>query len=495
VPTAPQDAQVRLDVVALKNGDQFVGKVTADLDAYIEIRMEDGATIGVSRALVKEVRRGAEVAPSRDAVVRPEDAWFVLHDADGASVGWLHSSVTARQDGSFSINEEYEFVNGVRRYQVTNTCAADKHGRGVRCYFRERVSTPRLRRQMLVDDPLARDDRVEDERIVEAVVEGGALRVLRLDGRGRHERQLPWSDQSTFPMLARAVARQSATCIGPTAMFDPRHEELMLLRVDGTGSRQMMIEGARQSVSEVLVSSAAGDHVGSREWVGVDDRVVRRELAGPALVAIPSSAQTARRAVGVSSIQSAVVAEVQGRFGMWVPSPAWRSIESLPPGHIAFDCDVHDAAVRVSLIDHLDPGTTLETAADAVGNWFSLLYPQFEVTARAEVRVRGRRAVRMQASDARNVQQATVDVIPFDGHFLMLSCRAPIGALDELAGDFAFVRRTIELEGAALNPTTTGPLKQERGGRMRPPTGPLPAPKPASRVGRLVQPGSGRTPR
>ena len=55
---------------------------------------------------------------------------------------------------------------------------------------------------------------------------------------------------------------------------------------------------------------------------------------------------------------------------------------------------------------------------------------------------------------------------------------------DELTPDFTFVRRTIELDARSLSPTPQGPLSRNRGGKMRPPTGPLPAPTPAPRVTR-----------
>ena len=486
---------VQLDVLALKNGDELVGKITSELDAYVEIQIEDGATIGVSRAMVKEVRRAARSELARAAVVRPDDAWFALHDADGASVGWLHASVTTRTDGSFAVNEEYEFVNGSRRYQITSRCVADATGRGLRCYYRERVSTPQLRRQLPMSDPIASADRIGDERIVEAVVAGAELKVSRMDARGRSRRSLPWGEDSTFPLLARTIARQGKRRLGPTPMFDPRHEELQTRVFDGAGARQLMIDGARQRVVELSESNGAGADLGRREWVDAACRVVRRELAGPALVAVPSSAASARASVGETTIQSAVVAEAEGRFGLWVPSPAWRSADSLPPGHLSLDCAVHGAQVRLSLLEHLDRDTGLQTAADAVGNWFGLLYPELEIGARFSVNVRGRQALRMTAGDAGRTQRATVDVIPHEGSFLVLLCRAPSAAWDELERDFAFVQRTLELDRDALNPRPTGPLSENRGGKLRPAAGPLPAPTPAPRVSSAGSRGKVRIPK
>ena len=478
----PSDPEAKLDVVVLKNGDELVGSITAELDGYVEIAIEDGAAVGISRAQVKEVRKRAVAAPLKAAVVRADDAWFVLHDADGASVGWLHSSITTANNATFTVNEAYEFRNGTRRYQITNQCTADQNGRGLRCYYRERVSQPQLRRQLPGVEQLGSSDRIEDERIVEAKAVGEQLQVTHLDGHGRYERQLPWSNESTFPLLARTLARQATMVIGPVSMFDPRDEELVVRRVDGKGARHILVDGVKQRVGEVTETDAVGASRRNREWVDANQRIVRRELAGPALVAVPSSAASARSAVGVTSIPSAVVAEADGRFGLWVPNPAWVPVEPLPAGHLTFACATQEAEVRLSLLDHLAAGTVLDTAADGVANWLVLLYPQLQVDSRFYSNIRGRKCIRLVASDSRNVQRATVDVIPFEQHYLVLICRGKVSAWDELAPDFAFVRRTVELDAPALNPNPQGPLTTKRGGKMRPPTGPLPAPTAAPRV-------------
>ncbi|MGK0519801.1 MAG: hypothetical protein ACJAUC_002503, partial [Planctomycetota bacterium] len=104
-------------------------------------------------------------------------------------------------------------------------------------------------------------------------------------------------------------------------------------------------------------------------------------------------------------------------------------------------------------------------------------------------------AVRMSATDSRNVDRAMIDVIPFDNRFLVLICHAPKRAWNELATDFAFVRRTVELDSAGLNPKRQGPLSSRRGGRIRPPSGPLPAPTPAPRISKSDNPNNVRIPK
>ena len=106
-----------------------------------------------------------------------------------------------------------------------------------------------------------------------------------------------------------------------------------------------------------------------------------------------------------------MVAEADGRFGIWVPNLTWTAVQPLPAGHLALRCEVHGAEVRLSLLDHLEAGTMLDTATDAVANWLGLLYPQLQVQGRRRVQVRGRSAMRMQAADPRARERATVDVV------------------------------------------------------------------------------------
>jgi hypothetical protein len=101
----------------------------------------------------------------------------------------------------------------------------------------------------------------------------------------------------------------------------------------------------------------------------------------------------------------------------------------------------------------------------------------------------------MSATDSRNVDCAMIDVIPFDNRYLVLICRAPKRAWNELATDFAFVRRTIELDSAGLNPKQQGPFSNRRGGRIRPPSGPVPAPTPAPRISKSGNPNNVRIPK
>lgn len=477
--TAPQAAPRALDVVELKNGDQLVGRVVAEIDGYVEVQLEAGAVVGLASTFVAAIRRGAHAAPAAASNQPPRNEWFVLYDACGTAVGWLTSAVTHRSDGGFTVSEEYEFQDGARRYQVTSLATADHGNAAVSTYFRERISEPVLATISLpgVDND-AQTERIVDERIVEAFCRGDRLCVQRLDRHGRREREIEWPAGASFPLLARAMVR--AAPVGSLPVFDPATEELVVRSYAGARQRSVVLAGERLQITELAETTATGRN---NEWLDASSRTVRRELAGPALVAMPSNADSAPFAVGAATIAGALVPEVGGTFGLWLPNPAWVARDDQPAGQVALACEAHGASVTLSRIDHLEADASLDTAADAVANWFALLQPDLRISGREPVTVRDRTAVRLLAGGrtGRTATQATVDVIPHEGRYLVLVCLARTAAWEELGADFDFLRRSVELEAQAMSPTLQGPLAEPRRAGRRSPlraVPPLPAAPP-----------------
>jgi len=466
-PPAPPGATA-LDVVVLKNGDRFEGRITAQLDGYVELQLDAGATIGLGIAQIAEVRHGGgALAPATAPVIAPQDQWFSLHDAAGNPVGWLHATITSAVDGTFTICEEYEFVEGAARWQITSMCTADQHFMPRTSYFRERKSTPALASAPLGDVAAgASADRIVDERIVEATCNGETLHTTRLDRSGRRERELAFRTGSTFPLLARIVARHSGAPLANVTLFDPATEELVVRTFDGARSRRVTIDGKTLDVTEVTENTTAGKN---SEWIDASARTLRRELAGPALVAIPSSAASAAHAVRGAAIPSAIVADASGAFGLWIPNPSWQVQENTPAGNVVLRCEAHGASIVLSRLDHLEKGASSDTAADAVLNWFRLLQPSLAAQSRESVLVRDRSVVRLTCvgRPAKEPVRAVIDVIPHRDGFLALVCTAVDASWNELAPDFDFVRRSIELEPQSLAPTLQGPLAPKAKGKGR----------------------------
>ncbi|MGB3966400.1 MAG: hypothetical protein WBO45_06690, partial [Planctomycetota bacterium] len=262
---APQDPPPALDVVELKNGDSIAGRITTELDGYLELELEAGATLGLSKAQIASVRRGAAPVPPASTAVAPSSEWFVLHDATGQAIGWLQTAVTRRRDGSLTVGEEYEFQQGSRRYQITAQATADASGAAVRSYYRERVSEPVLASLALPGaETAAAHERIVDERIVEATVRGDQLAVQHLDRWGRRERRLPWVDGASFPLLLRAATRASGQATGPRTLFDPANEEFTIRAYDASRTRAVVFAGRTVQVREVAETTATGRNA---EWV------------------------------------------------------------------------------------------------------------------------------------------------------------------------------------------------------------------------------------
>jgi hypothetical protein len=465
-----------LDVIELKNGDQLEGRITAEVDGYVELTMGPGETVGISRAQVKSILRGAgAVVPALSGTVRESSEWFVLYDAHGDAVGWLHTAVQARPDGGITASEEYEFVEGRRRYQITSMCVAGAGLVPLSSYFRERISDPMLS-AVMSPAAAAHSERIVEERIVEAKAGGDRLHVQRLDRTGRHERQLEWAAGATFPLLARTLARHTGKPVVATRAFDPAIEELVTCNFSGARQRLVTLDGSATQVTEIAETTATSRN---STWIDANLQTVRRELAGPSLVALQSNADSARFAVGGVRVASAVVSEQGGEFGLWVPNPAWQLQEGIPQGQVVLSCEAHGASISLTRLDHFEPDTSLEAAAEAVGRWFALLHPGLKVDGSSMITIRDRKAVQMLAKggSAKKQMRAEIDVMAHQGQFLALVCLAPAPAWDELAADFEFLRRSIELSPQALSPTLQGPLARTKSGAAEAPGNAGPAPK------------------
>jgi hypothetical protein len=183
-----------------------------------------------------------------------------------------------------------------------------------------------------------------------------------------------------------------------------------------------------------------------------------------------SSADSARLAVGGVHVASAVVSEQGGEFGLWVPNPAWQLEEGIPRGQVVLTCEARGATISLTRLDHFEPGTSLEAAAEAIGKWFSLMHPGLKIDGSTRIAIRDRKAVQMLAKggSSKHAMRAEIDVMAHQGQFLALVCLSPADAWDELAADFDFLRKSIELSPQALSPTLQGPLAHSKSGATDP---------------------------
>src|SRR5262249_24581239 len=318
--------------------------------------------------------------------------------------------------------------------------------RPVSDYFRERISDEV--EGAVPDDPLGRASRVHSERIVEARVDGAALHVARLRVEGREERDLPWPEGATFPLLARQRHLAAHTALA-VPVFDPAIEELTARAFPADRQRTVAIDGRSVPVTETVESTSTGRN---DTWLDASAHVLRREISGPSLVAMPSTAELARGAVARgTALPARFAAEAGGGFGLGRPNPAWEVVPTAE-GAVALRCELHDATISLSVLDHLDKGTSLAAAADAVERWFRLLQPGARIERREWIKVRDRDALQLQAKgrNGDRAEGAVLVVVPWQDVFLVLRCSAPPRALEELQPDFAAVIAHLELDSKAV---------------------------------------------
>ncbi len=448
-PAVPIEASApaRRDSIELRGGEILVGRIVLERGSYVEIELQAGCVVGFRQEQIAAIRRG-EVEPEAPvrAAVPARDEWFLLHDGAGASIGSMHRTVSTDRNGLTQILEEWEFAQGERTCQITSMCRADAALRPVDCYFRERVLESALLGSPL--DPMAKQQRVRIERIVEARVDGARLTVARLSPQGRTERSLPWPDGATFPQLVREQPlRSKSGQIVAATVFDPAVEDLRTVTFAGVRQRQAAIDGVVQLVDESVEQSADGRNV---TWRDASGSVLRREVSGPALVAVRCSLETARNEVGIRRMPAPFVAEASAAFGLWAPNPTWTA--SVAGGSVSLRIDALDASVTLSRLGSLDAGASLDAAAQAVERWSLLTHPELKITSRAERSLRGVPAAQIEAEGgvAATARRARMVVVASDHGFLVLRCSAPAGSWDELESDFEAVACRIERTAAAV---------------------------------------------
>ena len=448
-PAVATEASVpaRRDSIELRGGEVLVGRIVLERGSYVEIELQAGCVVGFRQEQIAAIRRG-EVEPEAPvrAAVPSRDEWFLLHDGAGASIGSMHRTVSTDRNGLTQILEEWEFAQGERTCQITSMCRADAALRPVDCYFRERVLESALLGSPL--DPMAKQQRVRIERIVEARVDGARLTVARLSPQGRTERSLPWPDGATFPQLVREqpLRSRSGQVVAAT-VFDPAVEDLRTVTFAGVRQRQATIDGVVQLVDESVEQSADGRNV---TWRDASGSVLRREVSGPALVAVRCSLETARNEVGIRRMPAPFVAEALAAFGLWAPNPTWTA--SVAEGSVSLRIQALDASVTLSRLGSLDAGSSLDAAAQAVERWSLLTNPELKITSRAERSLRGVPAAQIEAEGgvAATARRARMVVVASDRGFLVLRCSAPASSWDELESDFEAVACRIERTAAAV---------------------------------------------
>lgn len=416
----------RLDVVRLRNGEVLTGRIRKQLDGYLELELRAGASMGMSLSHVASVERAAATPPQAvAAVLVVGQQTCALHDLAGEPVGTLQCTVHQQTDGSLLLGEEYEFTAGARRFQLTSQVTATAAGVPLTAYFRERVLAPTLRQG--AGGSANPDDvgRVHSECIRSAKVDGTLLHVTQTSAQGRKERDLAWTPDSSFPLLARALALRAAGPAHECLVYDPVLDVQTQWSLSAAQARQVELGGKPERLVQ-FVERYAGEPQGNLLWLQRDGQLLRREVRGPALVAQGTNAPRYR---------SAWHHVAGGAFSLLLPNPAWSAAADLPEGRALF-VGPGGAQFAAHRLAHLQPGASLSTAADGVANWLALLQPSLRIEQCQVFSRQGRTVGRLVAEDA--TTRVLVHIEPLGAQFVMLSARARREQWPELAYDLEF---------------------------------------------------------
>lgn len=447
----------RLDVVEMRSGERLTGHVVSQAEGMVEIRLGDGAVVGIGMDQVTAVHRGAGGAAAPASRTLPtREEWFVLHDGKGEPVGWMQSATRVEGSG-VRLTEEWEFTLGARKVGITVVEELDAALQPRTSYWRERIRT----------DGAAS---VLEERILTAQLGVEGLEVRRTTPTGSATYRLPAARSLQFPLAAMAQVRHGllAKDTEPLelAVFDPMLEEVVVRRYEPSRRRTVVRDGRQQDVYEVAQNVRT---VRNAEWLDAEGNVLRREVSGPALVAVRSDRESARLVVqSTLKYPPSLVRERNGAFGLWLPNPSWVAAEDAPAGQVALHCEGRGLDLGLVLLDHLPVGTSLDAATDSVVRWLALLQPGTRVVERSPVRVRDRDGMRLtvQGRAGRNVLEGAVYVVPCGNTHLVATSIGTREQWAELSADVTAMVQGLELAPAVLSPVLQGPLAEK------------PAPKP-----------------
>jgi hypothetical protein len=379
-----------------------------------------------------------------------------LHDADGRAVGWLHATHTLGADGEIRIGEEWRVRDGESTTELTFLEVLDPDGTPRSCFYHERV-----RRDG--------DDRIGEERLVRAVVDGTELKVRRRTSSSGDQQVYEIPDGMRFPLeLQDELRRRPAGSQGQEThvLFDARIAQFVRRTFDL--GRVRKIDGDDGPL-RVRVLTAANGHGENTEWLDASAGVIRREINGPALVAVPSSEAEARRWTerGEQRFASAFRAEPGGRFGLWLPHPGWSFEPQSSDGTLSARAALDDAAVSVVRLDHLDDDVLLPSAADALARWLALAQPGLTLVARDTVRIRGTEAVRFEGhydvvTDGRNRPFILVAYVfpDSDGIWHAVCGCTPKESWGQIEADLQWIVQRVEIRREGFAPELRGPLAE-----------------------------------
>lgn len=452
---------VGFDLIQLKVGNEFVGRITNETADFIEIILSEGITLGFRKSRVSAIIRAASATrglpnrPPDDIIYRRRDDWRVLHDGSGQGVGWLHETITRGENGEFRIGEEWQFADDHGITALTILEVLDAEQRPISCFYRERT-TVRGQQQ------------VSSERIVQAIIKDGRIEISRHSTHGRSKTSYELPEACRFPLELREELRHRPAgnrLESDFVIFDPREEQLVRRSFKSGETRRVEHDQELITVRVLRSQTSAGEN---QEWLDGLGNSLRREVNGPALVALPSTERLARHHADKrrEHFPAALMLVANKSFGMWLPNPTWEFAEIQPEDRIIAVAPLLEATVTLMQVAQLETGLELDFAADAVMRWFRLLYPKLGEMKRSKIRLRGVPGIKLSGAYREKLPGkrsrsylCELVVLKSLGQTYALSFHGPSEHRDIFKVDMQSIMSRIELHRQSLDPVLAGPLK------------------------------------
>lgn len=440
----------KVDRVHLKDGQTLEGRVVVDIPSYVEIDLGDGVVVGLDKSDVMLVEKiegtieaAASFAPARAA---NQDDWFLVHNAEGKAVGWLHEARRVQEDGRLRLSQEWHFRDGESRAEWSVVELWDENGLPMSAVFHERRRGPR-----------GQSDRRAD-RTVRATLRGEKLVVERQSVEGGRRDIYDIEAGLSFPLGFRdSILRLGTEIQGQQSrqVFDPIKDRFDSWSLDLGRTRSVPQGKSSRRVRVLQLNSTERTSV---EWLDGASSTVRRELNGPELVAIPSTERIARTAVKQSAVVGPVAfrAELGGSFGLWLPNPCWRFSAAEREGELTA-ASSDGAELTIARLSHIDDGVPAQQAADTVIRWLGQAYDDLRVNERNPIKVRGRPGyevrceIRQPTRGNPGIRQLWVRVFEQDGAWYGAAVQLPADRATLVERDLAWMLERIELDPRGLS--------------------------------------------
>jgi hypothetical protein len=308
------------DVVTLKSGAEFRGRIISETGGVVRLQFPGGVVdlrpetvAGIERARRDpEVEADTAILAGLDRVPDGED-WYFLY-RDGVRVGWRH------------VRRTREIRQGVAGYVRADRRVFTKKDGGpaevdlTSTEFVDADLRPRAVSRRLVSGPSL--------RVTEGVFEDGRLLLEERAGSAKTARRAPCDAATELPgvlgeRLAREPRRSGTGDVW--RVFDP---------VEATFAEIAVARGVKRAtaggrVLDVVALRATRAGTTTEAWYDLHGRPVREELGGASLVAVRAEAERVRafaagEAVGDDDLGLKVTVEAAG-LSFTRPDPTWET--------------------------------------------------------------------------------------------------------------------------------------------------------------------------